>query len=241
MLSFIQFINEKDNSSWVTVKSKDSDKGRHVLISNKDGSIISGLGDKFKGKKINDIYDKDFDEHALKGLDAHKAIEFSKPLNDKEKLALYSYSGNNYTRINKQLRGLEEKSSYVQEIIGRLDSVMKKSRTTEDMIAYRGISSSIFKSTEIGTEIIDEGFGSTTTKLSIAKRFAESSAYQQSKNNPDSSALIMEIRIPKGSRAVSMRKFTTYKTEDEILIDKKAKYKIVKSDKNKITVELIQE
>ena len=234
MITFLEYIEDKD-TKWITVKKKDSDKGRHVLIKQKTGEIVGGLGNKFTGMKINDLFGEDFDKRAIKGKDAHKEAQFKEKLTQKETLSLYSYTGNSYTRINRQLRGKEEKSSYIQEIISNMDKAMKKASTTADIITYRGLSKKSFEKLEIGAVIKDKGFTSTTTKTNIAKMFASSSAAKSS-----SEPIVMEIKIPKGSRAVSLSRYTTHKNEDEILIDRDSEYRIVDIKNSHVVVELIQ-
>lgn len=234
MLSFLEYIENKD-TRWVTIKRKESDKGRHVLIKSKDGEIVAGLGNKFTGQKIDDLFGEDFDKRAIRGKEAHKAAQFQEKLTQKETLSIYSYTGVTYKRINRQLRGKEEKSSYIQEIISFMDKAMKKTSTTEDIIAYRGVSSKVFDKLEIGAIIKDNGFTSTTTKLNIAKSFASTSA---ASSNGES--LVMEVRIPKGSRAVSVLKYTTHKNEEEILIDRDSEYRVADIKSGHVIVELIQ-
>lgn len=245
MRTFNEYITEKESGEktrWITID------GKHVLINKETGEIESGLGGKFNGKSVDDLKEperKPFSAtDAVTGKSAHNDAQPTKKLTDKQVSAIMSYSGSMYSQINLQLRGLGSKNSYASDLVKRLDSVMKSAKTTKDMIVYRGITSSLFSKLEVGAVLKDAGFGSTTTKQSVAKGFADSSTYTSNKKGENANPVIMKVQVPKGSRALSMMKYSQYKDEEEILIDRNSRYKVISisgSDRKTVTVELEQD
>ena len=105
---------------WITVKKKDSDKGRHVLVTRKDGIVVAGLGDRFVGKKIDDIYGDDFDKIAVKGEDIHNMFNDIE-LTENEEKSIRHYTGPGYSMINRYLRKKERNIYQTSQRYCRMD------------------------------------------------------------------------------------------------------------------------
>ena len=114
-----------------------------------------------------------------------------------------------------------------------LSSALKKHPSKENMISYRGLAPDLIKKIMDklvpGNEFTDEGFVSTSTKTSTAKSFSKG-------------GYVMEIHIPKGSRAASVKNISSHWEENEVLIDRGSSFLIKQVDhENKtLVVELKQ-
>jgi hypothetical protein len=104
-----------------------------------------------------------------------------------------------------------------------LSSILKANATQENMITYRGVDKlyidSIKDNLKVGSMFEDAGFVSSSTDREVAQSFAGYTGYT------------MEILIPKGSRATSVKHFSTlHAEENEVLIDKNAKFTVCELD-----------
>ena len=114
-----------------------------------------------------------------------------------------------------------------------LSSALKKHPSKENMISYRGLAPDLIKKIMDklvpGNEFTDEGFVSTSTKTSTAKSFSKG-------------GYVMEIHIPKGSRAASVKNISSHWEENEVLIDRGSSFliKAVDHDNKTLVVELRQ-
>ena len=223
----------------------------------KDGTILAGMGGKHNGEQIKSVF-KDFDENkhtgfektkALTGLAIHYecSLEHSVELSKTEKRHISDYSGNMYADVNSCLRNYdaimmnsdEDDPLYghtgmsVQELVDFADVIstaLKKFKTPKPIVTYRGIGSNYINDIEddltIGNKLYDYGFASTSSDKAIAKKFMEDDGY------------LMEVHIPKGSRAASIDSLSNFSgVENEVLIDRNACFTIKEIDKdNRILV-----
>ena len=126
----------------------------------------------------------------------------------------------------------------VSELVEYADVIsgaLKKHKTPKPIITYRGISNEyvdmIEDDLEIGNKLYDLGFASTSSDVKVAERFCDD-------------GYLMEVHIPKGSRAASIDSLSNFSgDEKEVLIDKGACFTIKDVDKKskKIIVELSHE
>ena len=140
------------------------------------------------------------------------------------------------TTINRMLRGnsdeddLKSKDDTVS-VIKELDKMMSVSRAKEPMVVYRGIhglsSQKFYEDFAEGAEMQDKGFMSTSIDPNRAKIFA-GSGYG-----------LVKILVPKGASAMSMRykedgtDFSAFPNENEILLPRNTKYRVVGFEKGK--------
>ena len=270
LISFTEFLFEKEvkfndaTMRWITIHDA-SNRRQHVLISKKDGTILAGMGGKHNGEQIKSVF-KDFDEEKHKGFDkaealTGEAIHYECSLEDHVKLSrqekkhIMDYSGQMYEDVNGCLRNYdalmmaaEEEDDddplygysgmTVHELVEYADvisSALKKHRTPKPIVTYRGISEDFFNERdidlEVGTELWDYGFASTSSDIDIAERFR-------------GEGYIMEVHIPKGSRAASIDSLSNFAgDEKEVLVDRGACFTIKEVDKKKkrLVVELSHE
>lgn len=268
IVSFTKFLNkkqvkfDKETMRWITIHDENG-RLQHILISKKDGTVLGGMGGKHNGKKIGDLFSdfedkKHFDSsEALTGEAIHYecSLEDNAKLSAKEKKHIMDYSGQMYQDVNECLRNYdtimmsaEEEDEddplvgysgmTVSELVDYADVIsgaLKKHRTPKPIITYRGITEDYFNDRDIdlepGTELWDYGFASTSSDIGIAERFC-------------GEGYIMEVHIPKGSRAASIDSLSNFAgDEKEVLVDRGACFTIKEVDKKnkRLIVELSHE
>ena len=224
---------------------------REMKIAKKVEEIFYNQGEPISANEIHS------DEHRLT----------RKELNTNERLAVEYYTGDGYIDMNGMLRnydewlnnlreslreeaiefeGLEdekeieqyidfnvqEKEDLAQEHIDELTSVMEKAETKANMKTYRGLSSDYFYSIKdklkVGDVLEDKGFVSTSTDEEVTGRFGN---------------WTMEILIPKGSRATSVKHLSGVEDEDEVLLDAGSKFEVseINHEKKRLVVLLVQD
>lgn len=190
-----------------------------------------------------------------------------KELKNGERLAIEFYTGDGYIDMNGMLRdydkwvednravlreeaiefeGLEdeaeieqyidyqmqEKESIADEYIDELTSAMAKAETKKNMKTYRGLSSGYFNEIKdklkVGDTLEDKGFVSTSTDEDVCSRFG---------------TWVMEVLIPKGSRATSVKHLSGVDDEDEVLLDAGSKFEVaeINHEKKRLVVLLHQD
>jgi len=150
-------------------------------------------------------------------------------LNENQQKAIEHFSSVDYVPINSYLRtGKVENydSSYVldtkevKDRIKQMDSVFDKVELPENTTVYRGINMELLEKMKDqlipGNTLEFSAFTSTTHDENVAKTFARGS-----KN------AIFEIRLPKGSKALSIENHSGFKKESEILLNRGMKFKVV--------------
>jgi hypothetical protein len=113
---------------------------------------------------------------------------------------------------------------------------MSRASLPEPMVVHRGIGGNGLKEIlklgmKKGSIIPDPGFLSTSKSSGVGKSF------QNSSDN-----IMLEIRLPKGARAVDLGKLSDNPGEQEVLLDRNSKLKVVSfNSKTKTAVmELVQ-
>lgn len=151
---------------------------------------------------------------------------------EEEIKSITAYCSNDaFIDINEHLRKGKEKTNIItaeerNEIIKNLSNVIEKSELTENTMTYRGSVIQAFgvsKKSELqeltGSTIYDKGFMSTTITKDIIDIFQNSS-------NPEHD-VIMEIAIPKGTKALYPNGNSKFSTENELILQKGSKFKIL--------------
>jgi len=159
-----------------------------------------------------------------KGKAAHKAASVT--LDPKEVQALKEYTGVMYQSVNKALRAGKNIPAADRKEMKLVEQAFDKAKTTEPLEVYRGVGATemdMFKDLKVGESFEDRGYGSTSTDKDTADNFSRG-------DNPT----ILKIQVPKGSKAISVDSLSVFKkgghatrSENEILLNKDAKYKVV--------------
>ena len=186
----------EDREGWNTIR------GAKVLIG-EEGQIQQGMGGKFTGKTMSEVKrpqptqpTQSENKPVVLSPQQQKAAAAAarvEGLNDNEKAAIEDYTKASYYSINKSLRG---GSSVSNKTIDGLDSAFAKASTKEPITVYRGIRGDFADNLTVGTSFKDKGFASTSTERKTASAFAG--------KDDDGSSTVLQIRVPKGSKAISM-------------------------------------
>ncbi|MEH0863876.1 DUF2213 domain-containing protein [Phytobacter diazotrophicus] len=187
MSELTEFLLAEDEDKWITIN------GSHVKI-NGNGDVVEGA----EGKIGNTPPKK-------KGV----------KLTPNEKSAISSYSGDNFLKINSQLRSGDKSDPDVS----RLDSAIDKGELGGETL-YRGISrddaKKLFPNGEIkkGMTVSDPSFLSTSTEKKIAGMFSIG-------------GVMLEIETQPGAKGLDVTNLSSNKHESETLLPRNAKLEVV--------------
>lgn len=156
-----------------------------------------------------------------KSIVDHSNAPLPNDLSAVEKSKLIEYSNFAYKSLNPSLRAntLYGDNKMFDKI---LSNIFKRSNTINDITVYRFVdmSEDDFKNAYcIKSNIKIKTYVSTTTSWSFACKMANGGFHEESKYG------ILEIKIPKGSRAISIKEIAVNEDEEEIIIDKNYMYK----------------
>lgn len=218
-------------------------------------------------KKVEELYYSHGDPISEKEIHSEEHRLSRKDLDSTEIEAIEHYTGDGYANMNGMLRdynkwvddtreilrdeaiefeGLEdeaeieqyidyqmqEKESEADYYIEELGNALRGAETKANMKTYRGLAKSymddIKDKLKVGDILEDKGFVSTSTDIETAERFGD---------------YVMEVLIPKGSRASSVDHLTSTSGESEVLIDAGAKFEVaeINHEKKKLVVLLHQD
>ena len=183
---------------------------------------------------------KAFDK-ALKGYGTNIPLSFQTlqgfgpaEVTFEQNAALYKYTGNGYDNINKFLRDPESTTGWqrqdralVQDKVKYIDEVFAKAPPIEnDLISYRGLASKAAEeigNLNVGATFSDDGFISTSFKISIAEKFS----IQESGDGVPK--VILEILNPKGSIGLDLNglQATGHTQEQEWLLPRGTKFEVI--------------
>lgn len=166
-----------------------------------------------------------------------KSDEVYANLSKSEREALSEYTQGGYLGINSDLgSGIE--SYYTKN----LNSSIDKFTVDSNIITYRGTSEKYYEGCKVGDTFEGKVFYSTSVNKDVAKAFADDATEY---SDHESKGVLLEIKVPKGSKALYIGKNTDYKpdgytvNEYELLLSNKTKYKIEKIENGKIILEMI--
>lgn len=166
------------------------------------------------------------DDDGMKAYISKTSVEQQASWNKSEKMAMQQYTGWVYKPINKQMRHENEADLPFDQrnIVHDLQTGLAKSSLPDDLMVYRGLgftaSQTILRqmginspSEAVGHGFMDRAFGSSSLDSSIAESFA-------------SHNIVMELKLPKGTKAVVTGENSNIPEENEIIIQRGARYKI---------------
>lgn len=150
-----------------------------------------------------------------------------------------AYQGPAFSFINSGLRNPDTHESTLTNadmgpVISGVDTAMKLSETTDDIVTYRGIRRPGVMFAEAwneagdnaGLEWVDDGYMSTTTDKNVTDKFIGFVG-------PDS--VIMRMLIPKGTRALAPDLDPTNSDEKEIVVDRGQRARVVRDYRDPVT------
>lgn len=203
MSEMTSYLLANDEDKWITIN------GSHVKI-NGNGDVVEGAEGKI-GKPPQE--------------------KQNGKLTSNEKSAISSYSGDNFLKINSQLRSGDKSDPD----IARLDSAIDKSELGGETL-YRGISrddaKKLFPNGEIkkGMTVSDPSFLSTSSEKKIAGMFSIG-------------GVMLEIETQPGAKGLDVTDLSSNKHESETILPRNAKLEVVsihpgKSPAQPVTVKM---
>ena len=144
-------------------------------------------------------------------------------LSAEDRKTLLDYQKLDFVSVNGALRGRWSTDARVVERVGQLDRLMEAApRTAEDASVFRAIQNpklaAVLTRLKPGATITDGAFQSTTRDEDVAKRYAQGE-----------DGVLATIRVPKGSQAIDMAQINDHAGENELLLAREAKYRVVET------------
>lgn len=168
------------------------------------------------------------------GAKAHSGVRNGVDAGEAASIKHYTEAG--FKSINWGLRGIRQHTPETTAHLAELDRVMSRASLPEALTVHRGIGGNGLKEIlkhglKKGSIIPDSGFLSTTKNSGVGKTF------QNSSDN-----IMLEIRLPKGAKAVDLGKLSDNPGEQEVLLDRNSKLKVVSfnSKTKTVVMELMQ-
>lgn len=146
---------------------------------------------------------------------------------DCESIKTYTKSG--YKGVNTALRkGTYDQGWSKAEVDGLqkgLDKTFSNAPTVpENIVVYRGMSPRLLTGLNPGDTFIDNGYTSTT--------ISKNASYRGTK---------VQIRVPKGTKGIYIAKVSSFPNEKELLLNRGLKFRLVNSENDMPTWEVVNE
>lgn len=233
-----------DADKWITLPKS----GEHVLLG-EGGEVKAGMGGKFTGKTISQVKENKSKQappataktaatttatkeqpkpaataKSLTGSKAHQAAKAGN-LSQAETSALKNYTGSMYVDLNSRLRNDKPPAKADKKDFEQMQKAFASAATSDPINVFRGVNGAQFANLKPGESFTDKAYTSTSTNKDTANVF---SGYGDSQ-------AILNIEVPKGSRAISAESFSAFKGnngkgEGEIILDRNGKYEVTKVD-----------
>lgn len=146
---------------------------------------------------------------------AHKATTAA--LDARQKEAMLNYTGAMFRDLNPRLRAGKGPAPADKADLTSMDAAFAKASTSEAVTLYRGVQGDFAAKLKVGSSFQDGGFTSASSDKGAADVFARSSR-----------DAVLEIRVPKGSKAISVRELSQFgKSEQEVVLNRGGTFKVV--------------
>ncbi|WP_081484486.1 ADP-ribosyltransferase [Candidatus Arthromitus sp. SFB-mouse] len=155
-----------------------------------------------------------------------------KTLTKNEIKSIRKYSLVDYKKINRFLLGEPKQNTKLEEKIKNIDSAIAKYNLEDDIIVYRGTERKYYEDLNEDDIIQEKVYYSTSLSKEVAEQFVID------RKNP-SDGILVEIRAPKGSNVLYIGNNGSFEFEQEMLIGRNTKYKVLEIGRNKIILEII--
>lgn len=191
---------------------------------------------------------KEFNSKVQAALD--RAAEPLKKFSSEEKDVLRHYTGNGHATINERLANKPKNSSMndmmnnmtTDTLINRLDQLFKNSELKDNIVAFRGLKNTILNDNpdlrnaldNPGTEIEFKCFSSSSALPFQAAKFVEGWDPTMSVKMPENNGRLIELKLPKGTKALFIAEESGIPSEFEILINRGTKFRVRESREEKI-------
>lgn len=176
--------------------------------------------------------------------------QYANGLSKKDKQLLIDYTTDDGNEmVNSTLRGTEHLNVFndyltdkdrvkAKEITRVLDAAFKDkgNRLSKDSKLYRGVKdSSLIASMKVGSVITDKGFVSTSYDPEVAAGFSRDETSEE-----ETEGGLITINARKGQPAMGMENMSEGGGEQEVLLPRNSKFKVVSKRGNKVTLEALR-
>lgn len=142
--------------------------------------------------------------------------------------AIKQYTANIYVPLNQGLRKKETLRTAEEQVMRALDEAFERNqRTTEVMQLFRAAGeefANVVDTLKVGEDVVDPGFVSTSFDERTARDFLS--------NNQGSNKVLVEIVLPKDSRAIQTEKYNPFKGENETLLPRDTKFRYLGKERD---------
>lgn len=179
---------------------------------------------------------KNLSQVKVKKYDLLSKVFFNN-IDDKQQEALLMYTFRSRD-INRFLSGEKHiKEVFYKDVNGlvkELDVLMNKFNLEDDFTVYKGANRKYFKHLKPGDIFEPKYFFSTSVDKKVAEEFMGN---KRNYNDP----LLIEIEVPKRSKAIYVGEDTGWKYYKEIILDRNTKYEVLNFDENKLHLRVIND
>jgi hypothetical protein len=140
----------------------------------------------------------------------------TKALSNEQKTSVTTYTGSDYSKINRGLRSDNPSPEY-EAVTAHMDNAINQSELPENTVLYRGmyVDDKLAKKIKPGKTITDKAYWSTSLSHPVADGFTN-----------EANGAVMRIKAPKGQRGLAVESISNFPQEKEILLPRNTKYKI---------------
>ena len=165
----------------------------------------------------------------------HDLIGKGKSITESEKGAIKNYSQSSFREMNLQLRdknGLSDiTDGFSKRNIEEAANYLNKCVIKDEIALVRNINDAdLTRFLQIGDEVYDPAFISTSTRNGVFSSYG---------------SVEMRIRVPAGSRGRSIRKWSSHRGEDEVVLPPGATFRVMQREvfgnRTRLYVDLIQQ
>ena len=167
----------------------------------------------------------------LKRIKASSDRWFKKLTGTQQESVRLLTGGGYYHDLNKIVYNKDFNPSNKEELINMsnvLDESFKKFKLKDDIIAYRGMSKTEFKSLIEGN--IFKEFKHLSIDEKVAKQFA---------NRSVDGGVVVKFHLPKGTNGAYIGDYSQFKNEKEFVLNRNSKYEIVIKSKKEVEVYIL--
>lgn len=174
------------------------------------------------------VHSEGYDEDLYNDLrdDYNNSVSRSSEYTSDHRAAISAYAGPGYKPLNQYLRrGGDPKSSDVphadkwQRMADLLNEALDRTTVKRDLVVYRGVRPGAIPKLQVGDEITDDGFISTSMDPGEAQGFAEGLATN------GTGATVFQVSVPAGTHAVQANE-----DEHELVLRPGSTFRVVAID-----------
>lgn len=158
---------------------------------------------------------------------------FASKLTTQDIHAIQKYTGNSYIPMNRALRGLAKPNNEIKAAIDSLTNALEKCRTSEPLLVHRsmGSMSSLAKTLGVPESMLKNPTFLNSLKTSgytyIDPAFHSSCAIKEGAGGLAFSGIRLHTVVPQGSKAMYVAPISSFKHENEVLIQRNSAFKII--------------